>query len=168
MSATYAQGSDLASRYDARLIGDLCEDAGTRVPANGVPHDPNVIIALNDAASMINAACQVSQRYTQAQLAALTGADQNLLYRLNCDLAFVFLCQRRGVKPPMYDEAFKRSDELLTRLKQGELIFDVPGNVGSGTETINFISQVQYSTLQLLRDADPKLFPVRRQQQTIG
>jgi phage gp36-like protein len=161
----YANGSDLVSRYDVRLLGDYCSDTGVRVSPANVPTDPNVITALTDAASAINSACQIGERYTQAQLAALTGADKGLLYRLCCDLAFCYLCQRRGVKPLAYEESYKRSEELLVRLKNGELIFNVPGNVAVGVPGDEFPSSSTYATVNLLRDAASPLFPLRRRQQ---
>lgn len=160
----YAQPADLISRFDVRVVGDLAEDTGARVTPPALLTDANVIAALNDGASMINAACQIGERYTQAQLAALTDADQALLFRLNCDLAFVFLCQRRGVKSPLYEECYKRSDEILTRLKDGALIFNVPGNVSEGTETINFPSAQAYQSVHTIRTATHWLFPTRRYQ----
>jgi len=161
---SYAQPSDLISRFDARVLGDLAEDNGTRVSPSGLLTDPNVQTALNDGAAMIDMACQVGERYTQAQLAALTGTDQAALFRLNCDLAFTYLCQRRGLKPPQYDEAYKRSEEVLTRLKDGALIFNVAGDVGAGVETINFPSTQAYDSVRTIRTATPQFFPTRRLQ----
>jgi len=161
---SYAQPSDLISRYDARVLGDLCEDTGTRVNPTGLLTDSNVLTALNDGAAMIDMAAQVGERYTQVQLAALTGTDQAALFRLNCDLAFIYLCQRRGLKPPQYEEAYKRSEEVLTRLKDGALVFNVAGDVGSGVETINFPSTQAYASVNTIRTATPSLFPQRRVQ----
>lgn len=162
----YALASDLIARFDARILGDVAEDTGTRVSAAGLLTDPNVLVALADGSSMIDAACQIGQRYTQAELAALSGTDRALLLRLNCDLSFCYLCQRRGMKPPQYDECYKRSEELLDRLKDGALIFNVLADVGAGSPSDQFPSQATYTTINLLRDStNNRFYPVRRIQQ---
>jgi phage gp36-like protein len=162
----YANGNDLIARFDARIVGDLLADDDTRVAAGSIPANANALAALDDASSMINSACQVGQRYTQAQLAALSGTDAKLLVRLACDLAFIYLCQRRGIKPAMYEETFERSTDMLEKLRNGEAIFAVPANIEAGTPTDIFPSQAVYQTVNLLRDAtNNNFFPVRRKQQ---
>lgn len=162
---SYAAPQDLINRFDARTVGDLVNDAGQRqTPTQLVGPPVNTVLqaALDDAAGLINAACQVGERYTQAELAALTGTDQAILFRLNCDIAFTYLCQRRGVTPPGYKEAYDRSTDLLERLKQGELIFNVLSDVGTGVASCEFPDQAVYNSLNILRDQAWRLFPLRR------
>jgi phage gp36-like protein len=162
---SYCGAQDLLNRFDARTVGDLVNDAGQRQTVSelvGPPVNTVLQAALDDGAGLINAACQVGERYTQAELAALTGTDQAILFRLNCDLAFVYLAQRRGLTPPGYKEAYDRSSDLLEKLKQGELIFNVPGDVGEGVPSMEFPSMATYNTVGLLRDRAVKAFPLRR------
>lgn len=158
---SFAQAQDLLNRFDARTVGDLVNDAGQRQTPSELLTNTVLQAMLDDASGLINAACQVGERYTQAQLAALTGTDQAILFRLNCDIAFVYLCQRRGVTPPGYKEAYDRSSDLLAKLKQGELIFNVPGDVGVGVPNCEFPDIVTRTTINLLRDQAWKLFPLR-------
>lgn len=158
----YATVAVLIQQFDARVIGDLVADTGTRVTGASLLTDDNAEYALSRASGLINAAVQFGQRYTPAELAALTGDDQALLQGLTADLAFVFLCQRRGVVSPLYEECAKRSEEILKQMRDGEMVFNVGLDVGAGTPNTTFPSSVQYQTLGLLRDR-AKLFPIRRE-----
>lgn len=164
MNAPYAQGTDLLQRYDARIIGDLVGDAGTRNLAPAT--DQNVITALTDAASQILSSCYYGQRYTAKELAGLAGADRGLLYRLNCDLAFLYLANRRAAfqDSAFYKDAYERSKSLLDALRNGELVFGVAGDMAVGVPSNQFPSSQTIASVNLLRDRAFRFFPLRPQQ----
>src|SRR5690242_5903704 len=115
---SYATNPDMLARYDARTVGDLVNDTDIRQTPDQLLTDANLTAALSDACGMVNTAAVVGQRYTPAELAALTGDDLNILKRLVCDIAFVYLANRRGVKPAQYEDAYTRSMEMLGMLKK--------------------------------------------------
>lgn len=144
---SYAQPSDLIARYDARRLGDLVKDDGTRATASALLTDTNLQAALDDASGMIDAACQRGQRYTPTDLTNVAaGSDplnpslsltnsQKLLIRLTCDLAYGLLVGRRAFsasdtnsQAPRYAEALK----LLDLLEQGEWVFTTAGALAAG------------------------------------
>lgn len=160
---SYAQITDMTGRYDTRRLGDLLADDGTRVT---VFTDNSILqMVLDEAAGMIDAAIQRGQRYTPTDIltilsaiaptpplnsqAAITAASlwnaQQLLFRLNCDLAYGLLIARRGMNAsdtesmaPRYVEAMR----LLERLENGEWIFATQGALAAGVPIPNIqISQ---------------------------
>jgi len=162
----YATPTDLMTFVDARLIGDLCEDAGNRLTPTQILADPNVAAALSAAAGTINAAVLVGARYTVAQLEAVTGDDAVFIQMLNSWLAFGVLCGRRGRDPKEQPE-YVQSLETLEQIKKGAEMF----NVGPGQNQVpqtNFISAANYQAVGTLRARTPELFPVRRLQQASG
>lgn len=92
----YATVADLMARFDARLLGDLASDNATPVVPADLPTNANLLAALADASSDIDAAVRVGNRYTPAQMAALNASSAQLLIRLACDQAIIFLKRRRG------------------------------------------------------------------------
>lgn len=135
----YATGTDLVGRYDARLLGDLCQDAGERI--SDIPvlvANPNVLQALEDATGMVNSAALVGQRYVVADLEAMTGYGAAFLQRITCDLAFAFLRQRRGYDIEQYP-TIKESFHFLDRLRLGERVFDIASAEAAGNPTSNAI-----------------------------
>jgi phage gp36-like protein len=128
----YATGSDIASRYDVRLLGDLCTDGGDRISdlATLIVH-PNVVQALEDASGMINSAALVGHRYNATDLQDMTGEGAAFLKRITCDLAFAFLRQRRGYDLDQYPTV-QESFRFLDRLRLGERVFDIEANETAG------------------------------------
>ena len=160
-SMAYATGTDLISRYDARLIGDLCQDQGARITDLAVlATDPNVLIALQDATGMINSAALVGKRYDPIKLKAMTNEGQAFLQRLTCDLAFAFLRQRRGYdieQYPLVMESFK----FLDRIRLGERVFDIEENEAMGNPTSNVIPRYVILEQNLLTE-NRRYFPNHR------
>ena len=163
--SSYAQPSDLLARYDNRVLGDLVSDTGTRQTPTQLLTDPNLQAALNDGAGEINAAALVGERYAVTDLQALTGVDQALLIRINCDLAFYYLALRRGIPlNELQKQQYERATKLLGQIRAGDRIFNVAADVAAGTPDTHFPTSVAYENLNLLRDAAGRMFPVRRQQ----
>lgn len=145
---------------DQRLLGDLVSDSGTRVTPSALLTDPNLATALSTAAGQINSAALVGERYTVAELHALTGDDGNFLAMINAWLAFGILCSRRGRDAKEHPE-YVKATELLEMLKDGEAVFNVPADVAVGTPQQNFPSFADYATVNSLRERTRHYFPVR-------
>jgi len=154
---SYAQPSDLIARYDVRRLGDLVNDDGTRASSSDLLNNNIIQMVLDEASGMIDAAIQRGQRYSPTDLATLLTATQisqpstniaaaslwngqQLLFRLNCDLAYGLLVGRRAysasdteAQAPRYVEAMR----LLERLENGEWIFTTSGALASGVPIPN-------------------------------
>jgi phage gp36-like protein len=116
----YATCSDMAARYDVRLIGDLVSDTGAQVIAADLPTNANLLAALTDASSAVDAALFVGNRYTPAQLASLSDTGASLLRRLVSDLALIYLKRRRGRFDSEKDAALlKEVNDALKALRDG-------------------------------------------------
>jgi hypothetical protein len=162
----YATPTNLLSYIDARLIGDLALDTGVRLTPTQILTDPNVAAALSSGAGEINSCVLVGQRYTVAQLNALTGDDAALLQMLNSWLAYGILCSRRGRDPKERPE-YVQTQETLKQISQGAELFNTPQGQ-SGLPQTNFMTAAQWQSVNTIRSATPQLFPVRRQQQAVG
>jgi hypothetical protein len=137
-ATTYCAADVFIETHDARKVGDLLLDNGTR---DADPESSTIVArALLWASGMVETACLKGARYTPTDLAALTGAGQSVLETLVADLAFWFLCKRRhkvAVKAKEIagvEEAF----EMLQWLAEGERIFSFQETADAGlpaTET---------------------------------
>lgn len=121
--SSYLAPSDFLVRYDARTVGDLCSDTGTRVTPAALLTNPNLQAALDDASGEVESAVLIGNRYQPGDLAGLTGVSQKYLWRIIGVLAMAHLVQRRpDLKrplPPQYDKVLLE----LESLRQGERIF---------------------------------------------
>lgn len=162
----YATPGDLLIRYDARRLGDLVHDDGTRASPSSLLSDPNLQAALDDASGMLDSAIQRGQKYTPLDISNLLAAAGNpaspyynsykLLVRVCCDLAYGLLVGRRGfnstdtrAQSPRYVEALRQ----LQMIEDGEWIFLTDGgHAASGVD----VSQVPLTT------AVPLLSSIRR------
>lgn len=141
---SYATPSDMLARYDARRLGDLVNDDGTRATSTALLTDPNLQAALDDASGMLDAAIQRGQKYTVQDIASIVAATTSsnplynsykLLVRLCCDLAYGLLVGRRAynatdtaAQAPRYVEALRQ----LQLLEDGEWVFLTPGAIAYG------------------------------------
>lgn len=141
---SYAAPTDMLARYDARRVGVLVRDDGTMASAGALQSDTNLQAALDDGASLINAACLRGGRYQPADLTGLTGVDKALLLRLNCDLAYGLLVARRGYTATEQQSAapsYAGALALLEHLADGVLIFNVQSVIAAGQPTNAAIDQ---------------------------
>lgn len=125
-STPYATVADLLARYDARTVGDLAGDAGSRVSAADLADantagGANVAAALADASGQIEAACLRGGRYLPADLAALTGMSAKRLVRLTCRVTMLLLMERRP--DSKWPEWAKDVEAELDRVAKGERVF---------------------------------------------
>jgi len=157
----YADGNDLLARYDARILGDLIQDTGTRTTNTvTIAADANVAASLADASGLIESACFVGNRYSAADLSGLAGNGLALIKRITCDLAFALLRQRRGYDLEQFP-LVEKTYALLDRLRLGERVFDVDEVEDKGNPTTDAIRIDTILQLNLIRD-NIRYFPVRR------
>jgi len=162
--ASFADGSDLLERYDARTVGDLAEDLGARVAAADIPTSANVVTALSGATGEILSSVARAARYTQADLVALTGEDLAYLKDLTCAIAFWRLWKRR----PYTDDAIRKEareeyESILKMLRSGETIFAVAEVIDAGKPQIETVTRVEAPNWQLVVDrCRGRFFPSRR------
>ncbi len=154
----YLTGAEFLQRYDARTVGDLVQDTGARVTTN-LATDTNLLAMIADASGWVESACYVGNRYTSADLTALTGSSAALLKRLVADISFAFLRQRRGYdleQFPLVQESFN----MLDRLRLGERVFDIAAVKDAGNASATTTSKQTILSQNLLRD-NTRYFNVR-------
>jgi phage gp36-like protein len=145
----YATANDFLERYDARLIGDLVSDDGTRVEVGDLPANAVVLAVLNDAGATVDAAVYVGNRYTPAQMSDLSDTAAAFVRRLVCDLALLYIKRRRGRFDPEKDAALLREvNDTLGALRDGKDLLLLTNQ-----------SEAQASTVELVR---PELISVNR------
>jgi hypothetical protein len=142
--AAFAAPADLILRYDVRTLGDLCSDDGTRVTQANLATDQKVEMALDTATGQIMAAVLRGERYTAADLAALTSESADYLKDLTCRIAFWLLWQR---KPYTDDkqrmEAKESSDKALEMLRTGQHIFDIAATIEATKPDVETVTRVE-------------------------
>jgi len=164
----YATATDLAARYDENTIKDLASDTGE--PVDDITTDPKVLAALDDASGRVESAITVARIYSAADLAGLTGNTLALLKRITCELAMVFLIQRR---PEKYaDEALERmkagAEDFLDRLRKGERLFAVEAARDAGLPEIDGPSAITYNRLNMIPDRTRNFYPSRKSRLPLG
>lgn len=163
--ASFASSSDMVLRYDVRTLGDLCSDDGTPVAEAALASNTKMTTALADATGQILAACLRGGRYSQADLAALTGESASYLKRLCCVVAFWNLWDR---KPYSSDETRKAAREeameMLEMLRKGEHVFDVSAVIAAGVPDVDTVTRVEAQTWQMVVDQcrGGRFYPRRR------
>ena len=133
----YATPANLQTYCDWREVGDLCVDANEEISANDQLANPIIISCLNRAAGEIETALMVSGMYSLAQLAAILAAGGNsaeVLVGTNCDGALYWIYRRKPLLFPEKLKAYKEQFyDTITKLKEGENVFNLAGNVSAGT-----------------------------------
>lgn len=164
---SYAAPADLLKRYDARTLGELVSDSGTRVSAANLLTDANLQAALDDASGEIDAHVLQGQRYTTAMLAALTGNSLAYLKRICCAVAMALLWERRPYNDAdeqvAAEQAALQARKALERLKQGHEVFDIEAVKDAGLPSTSVPSRVTLDNLNLATDqARGHFYPRRR------
>lgn len=139
--AAIATAAEMVKRYDVRLLGDLVGDAGVRVGPSELVDDPNLQQAIDDAWGEILAALLMSQRYSEADLAGLSGESQKYLVRINCQIALGNLQERRGWKEDdtraaAHVAAANRARKELEDLRTGKKVLNVEAVTAAGLPEI--------------------------------
>jgi len=160
----YASPSDMQKRYDVRTLGELASDTGVRVQPSDFADNAILLAALEDASGEIEASLLQGRRYTAAQLADLTGNSLAMLKRITCEIAYGLLFERRSyVDDDRRTAAMERARQTLTRLRKGEIVFDVDDVKDAGLPSIEGPSRVTIQNLNLTVDeARRGYYPARR------
>lgn len=133
-ATSYLPASEFVKRHDARVLGDLLQDADARVPAISLPTDPNLAEILLDASGAVESACLRGGRYIPADLAALTGAGLRFLYRIVDGVAFA-MCWERRYPDRELPAWCKFSFDALDALSRGERILSFQEAADAGRLT---------------------------------
>jgi len=132
-SSAYATPDDMAARYDARTLCDLCSDTGSRLAPTALASSPRLLQILMDASGEVEAAAFVAGAYSPGDLAAMAGtASGALLARLVCDLAMGMLFDARPDREgaaPKYAEA---AEKKLEALRKGQRVFGLAAQQDAG------------------------------------
>lgn len=162
---SFATPDDLIARKDVRIVGDLAGDQGRRLSESEILSNESVQAALDSAAGEILAALLQGERYSRDDLDDLSDESRAHLIKINCDVAFWQLWQRR----PSYDDdpgrdaARKDAREHLEMLRTGKHVFDVAGAKEAGQPAIVGASRVQIEQQNLIVDqARGRYYPYRR------
>ena len=153
----------MVNRFDSREIGDLLSDTNTPVDEGDFPENVKLLAILADASGEIDAALMVGDRYTAADLSALTGNSLAHLKRIACEIAMRDLMARRpGYKPELLESFEKRCQKHLDRLRQGENVFNIQDHKDAGLPANGGLSTVETRNLNLIRDRVNNYYPGRR------
>jgi phage gp36-like protein len=127
----YATGSDLISRYDVDLIGDLATDDRETLDRDSVADNVKVTTALADASGEVEVAMQAGGRYTVEQLQSLTGNSANHLKQIVCGLAMAALYRRRpeASRREMIEDLTRDARDAIKSLRRGENVFGIVANI---------------------------------------
>jgi len=164
----YAASTDLVARYDERTIQDLASDTGT--PVDDLGNDAKVSAALDDASGRIDAALTVANLYAESDLTDLTGNSLALLKRITCELALIYLIERRPEKYCGSDlkDRKKEAEEFLDRLRKGERLFGIDALKEAGLPTVDGPTAVDYKELNLITSRTRNYYPNVKQRLPIG
>jgi hypothetical protein len=137
----YCSVPQILNWFDARTVGDLVRDDGSRATPTQLQTDKVLQQMLQDASGEIEAACLVGGRYTVADLLVLNGNSSIFLAGIVAGLAYMKLMERRPEyeipEPKRVDQARK----ALEALSVGEAIFALQetsdaGRVEEDVETV--------------------------------
>ena len=118
-------------RYDSRVLGQLITDNGIAADEAAVLASNVTAQALEDASGDVVSFAVKGGRYSETDLAALTGNGKAYLERLVCNLALYYLVLRRGLPVDKYPQVLDALD-ALEKLSQGHLVFPVLANIEAG------------------------------------
>lgn len=155
-SSSYLSAAEFLKRKDWRTVADFCSDNDTRLTQGALLTNANLQSLLDDAAGLVECACLPANRYTPADLAALTGVGQKLLYRLIADLAEGLMIERRPDKKRPVPPSFERAMGILDALRTGEKIFPLQeamnaGNVATEQESERDVTDRNLTVTQAAR-----------------
>lgn len=168
MSGSYATPAQFKQHFDARIIGDLPQDAGAQVSAANILTDANVQIKLDYSAGEMDAAMLVGGRYTPLQMTTLMAAtddaslrSQAMIVGINCDLAITHLVERRlwFKMTEMLQAIFERAEKHLISLRKGEEMFYIPENVAAAVTKVTGPTTRNLEDLRTIRRTTLNYFP---------
>ena len=142
----FATAQDMIDRYDSKTLGDLATDSGATVSEPDLLNNSKMTAALAGGAGDLISAVLRGERYTRANLDALTGDSLAYLLDINCAFAFWRLWKRKPYNWGMDDRrraALEDYTEALAMLDSGARIFDIDTARESGRPDIETITQAE-------------------------
>ncbi len=160
----YASIADWIVRCDSRLLGDLVSDTGLRKTEAELAAHATLTACLDDASGEIEAALLAGERYTVADLAALTGNSLAYLKRITCTIALALLMERRQwADEDQREEAIDKGRKIIDRLRRGEWVFNVDAVKDAGLPTQHTPNITTIRQLNMTVDEARKgFYPARR------
>lgn len=160
----YAEPSDLISRYDVAVLGDLVADDGIRVSASDLEDDAVLLEVLQTASGQVEAAMLCGNRYSPDELSGLTGNSASHLKQIVCLIAIAILFERRPAVNSMHADLYlKRADAYLEDLRHGKNLFNLAEALVDANPTISGPSSIDYRNINMLPDRMVRYFPSRKQ-----
>ena len=145
-----ASVADLINRFDVRLLGQLATDDNDPLNATELASSTVVLQALNDASGLVISALYTAYKYNEDVLDDLGTYSQSLIERITCDLAFIYLAQRRGYsyqeKYPLMEESY----DILQKLRNGERVLDVEVNKDAGNTATAVVAATDKTNANLI------------------
>lgn len=143
----YATSQDLLIRQDVGLVGQLAVDNGQIATADEI-NDVNTVAGMNVYTALLSASGEVEyaatrgDRYQPADLAGLTGGSASFFKQIVCDIAMIYLYDRRdGQNPPEnVEEKYKRAQKFMDQLVNGERVFGDSQNQSAGSAKTAFFT----------------------------
>ncbi len=166
-----AAPSDMTTYFDARVLGDLLSDTGVAIAEDALAANSRLLALLQGAEGRVLSALTVAEQYSPADLAALTGADLQLLKEMECYLAFSKLLGRRPGSEyrETYQEVVNEANEFLDRLRQGERVFSQAAAQKEAQQVaVAGPTARDYEQLNLLPDRVRNYYPSRQSRLPLG
>ena len=130
--ASLASVNDLIARFDVRTLGQLGSDTNTQLSSVDLQTNEATLAALQDATGLVNSALYTAYKYASSDIDDLSDESAGLLKRITCDMAFIYMAQRRGYtykdKFPLIEDSY----EILQKLRNGERVLDIADNKDAG------------------------------------
>lgn len=123
---------EFLKRVDWRPVADLLSDTGQRFSFEQLAGNEALQAAFDAAMGEVESACLCGNRYSPADLAALTGVGRAMLYKLLTDLTLMFLYDRRPTASMPSTDMFKRAMAKLEQLRHGERVFSLQETMDAG------------------------------------
>ena len=157
--------ADFKLRYDARILGDLVNDTGSQISPTGLDTDTVLQQMLDDAYGEMVASLLVGARYSEADLASLTGASLNYAKRIECDLALYELFKRRvySKASPATDAIIERAVNHIKNLSNGAEVFSLPTTAAASKVVVTGPTTTQLRNLNTIRRRTNNYFPTTPQ-----
>lgn len=168
-TSAYCTAEDMFEYHDPNQIADMLRDGPLPRPSiMDMLNSSSVVGArllrlLKSAAGRIESTCLIGKRYQPVDLAALYASGSvggETLIKLNADLAFWQLCQRRqpNAADPRNVPGAVEVTEFLAALKNGDAVFAFEESAAAGLPTVQQAQPNNLLTPNVVRKA-VRMFP---------
>lgn len=174
----YALAADMFVYHDPNMVADMVRDGSTARPTVAAMSDTSSAVGallyrfMQSGAGRIESTCLVGKRYSPLDLRALldsgTAASQ-VLIKLNCDVSFWQLCQRRqpNAADPRNVPGALEAFEYLQALARGDAVFGFAEAADAGLPSVRQANPPALLTPNVVGYAQ-RLFPLYGMNRLIG